>query len=385
MLDVLHVTESLSQGGAEQNLLSILSRLPRDRYRNHLAWLYPTQDLLDSFRPAVASLVPLGAAGRSELGGATMTLWRWLRVNKPDVVHVQLLSAQLVARVAAMCAGHVPVITTWQNTAHSERSISDFGSPLRRQVVRWLDAMTGRYDAHFIAVSDHVAQHCAGQLGIARDRVSVIHNCVEPCRYEPIPLEEIARTRAALDIADEDRPIIAVGRLIDQKAHTQLLAAMPAILRRVPRAVLLIAGGGPLAAELRARASALSLGDRVRILGRRNDVPTLLAIAELFAFPSLYEGLSVALVEALSTGLPAVVSDIPQNREVADGLPSVRFVARGDVELLASAIADTLDDRAALREHAMAARADLRARFSPELLARRFSETIDEVVARGRH
>lgn len=381
-LDVLHVTDSLAHGGAEQNLLSLLRRLPRDRFRNHLAWIVDDLRLNDAFRPYVETLVPLGG-DYSWIGcaRATLRLGAWIRRHRPDVVHAQLITAQLVARAAAF--GVRPIVTTWQNAWYEPQATNEFGGPKRRQLMRLLDAVSGRFDRHVIAVSEHVASHTAAQLHVPSDRVSVIYNAVEPARYEPLDAAVLERTRRELGVRGSERVLLTVGRLVPQKGQIDLILAMPSILRRVPDAVLLIAGEGPLRDELRAQVGALELGDRVRLLGARGDVPALLQIADLFLFPSRYEGLSVALVEALSNGLPVVASDIPQNREVGEGLGAVRFVAPGAVESLAETVAALLADYEPLRAVAEQSRALVRERFAPGRLAARFGAVLERAASGG--
>src|SRR5262245_20490738 len=116
-LEVLHVIEALGQGGAEQNLLSILRELPSPRFRHHLGWLRPHPDeLAASFQPHVASMVPLHDGPRWSHARATTKLVRWLRVHRPAVIHAQMIGPQLVSRAAALAGGgRVPVVTTWQN------------------------------------------------------------------------------------------------------------------------------------------------------------------------------------------------------------------------------------------------------------------------------
>jgi glycosyltransferase involved in cell wall biosynthesis len=378
-LDVLHVTDSLGHGGAEQNLLSLLRRLPRDRYRHHLAWIADDLRLLDAFRPHVDTLLPLGG-DYSWLGcaRAALHLGAWIRRHRPDVVHAQLIMAQLVARLAAF--GVRPVVTTWQNAWYDPRATSEFGGPKRRQLMRLLDAVSSRFDRHLIAVSEHVATSTAAQLGIHGDRVTVVHNAVEPERYAARDDAELARTRRELGLRGDEPVLLTVGRLVPQKGQIDLIAAMPAILRRVPDAVLLVAGDGPLAAELRAQADARGLGNKVRLLGARGDVPALLQTATLFLFPSRYEGLSVALVEALSNGVPVVASDIPQNREVGDEIGAVRFVPPGEVDELARTVVELLGDYAAARARALAARDSVRERFDPTRLAARFGAILERAA-----
>jgi glycosyltransferase involved in cell wall biosynthesis len=381
MIDVLHVIDSLGHGGAEQNLLSVMRRLPPHRFRNHLAWLYPDEQLLDQIRPHVATVLPPRARGRLAPLLEAARLASWIRQHRPDLVHAQLLRAQLVGRLGAFLGGACPVVTTWQNTLYDPQGLADFrGSPGLRKALRWMDRQSGRGGHHFIAVSEYVAEHCASQLAVPRDRVTVIFNAVEPERYAEVDPATLARTRAELGLSPGAPVLLSVGRLVSQKAHQDSIRAMPAILRRHPTAVLLIAGSGPLEPKLRAEVDAHGLQSQVRLLGRRRDIPALSQLASLFLFPSRYEGLSVALVEALANGLPAALSDIPPNREVADGLASVRFFPPGDVERLAAEVDTLLVGGEAVRAAARAARSSVRTRFAPEPLAGRFAETLERAA-----
>lgn len=378
-LDVLHVTDSLAHGGAEQNLLSLLRHLPRDRFRHHLAWIFDDLRLADSFRPLVDSMIPLG--GDYSVRGcahATVELRRWITRHRPDVVHAQLITAQLVARAAAL--GRRPVVTTWQNAWYDPNAASEFGGPGRRQMMRLFDAVSSRFNRHFIAVSEHVGVSTAAHLGLSQSRVSVIYNAVEPDRYAAVDERELAKVRAELGLREDDVVLLTVGRLVPQKGQVDLIEAMGRLVRRVPKAVLLVAGDGPLAADLRALAVARGVADRVRLLGARRDVPALLQLCKLFLFPSLYEGLSVALVEAVSNGVPVVASDIPQNREVCGALDAVRFVRPGDVDTLADVVVELLGNYGQLRQSALAARAGVRSRFHPELLATRFGAVLENAA-----
>lgn len=372
---------SLGHGGAEQNLLTILRQLSREptRYRNHLAWLGGDEALREAFEPHVASMIRLDAHGRVGQLRAAAKLARWVRENRPDVIHTQLVDAQIVARVAALLARRRPVVTTWQCVLYHD--VVDFGgSRWIRGVVRLTDMLTGLADRRFIAVSDYVATECARDLAVDRNRVEVIYNALDPERIRPVERETLARTRRELGVAEDARIILSVARLHPQKGHVDLLDAMPEVFARVPRAVLLLAGRGPLESELRARVERLSLSGRVHLLGARRDVAALYQLADLFAFPSYYEGLSVALVEALANGLPAVVSEIPQNREVADGFSSVRFVSTAAPREIARAAIDLLERGAAVKAAARAAQEDVRARFSSEVLAARFGHTLERAA-----
>jgi glycosyltransferase involved in cell wall biosynthesis len=378
-IDVLHVIDSLGEGGAENNLLSILRRLPSDRFRNHIAWLYDRDGLLEALRPTVASLIPLHAS-RTPLGlvRAASDLAEWMKQHHPHVVNAQLLMAHLVGRLAARSA-RVPHVTTWQNVIFDNKSLADFGgSAALRGLLLALDRETVGYDRGFIAVSEHVARRWIETAGARPELVTVIPNAVEPARYRECSPDELARTRAALALPADAEIVLSVGRLVRTKGHFEALAAMPSILARRPRTHLLIAGSGPMEAEL--RAAAAMLGGRVRILGQRRDLPCLYGIADAFLFATHYEGLSLALVELISSGLPGAISDIPPNREVADGLPSIRFFPVADVGQIAESVVAVLEGGRALRDKARALRASVGARFSPDALAQRVGAVLESAA-----
>jgi glycosyltransferase involved in cell wall biosynthesis len=380
-LEVLHVVESLGEGGAEQNLLSFLKHMPADRYRHHMAWMFPDERLRERFRPHLATMIPLSAGKGARLLRTAWDLAGWVRKLQPDVIHAQLVRPQLIARAASLMAGRPPVVTTWQAPYYDARALSDFsGSPRRLSIVRLIDRLTSHIDTRFIAVSRHVANHCGEQLHIGQERVRVIYNAVEPSRYGQAEPALLQRTRAQLGLPPGALTLLTVGRLAPQKAQRDLVAAMPRVLQALPQAQLLVAGRGPLLDALKAQAQSLGVAHAVHLLGAREDVQVLYQLADLFVFPSLYEGLSVALLEALANGLPAVVSDIPQNREIADGLSAVRFTPVGDVEAIARGIIELCGTRESATQAARLASANVQARFSPDVLARQFGETLEQAA-----
>jgi glycosyltransferase involved in cell wall biosynthesis len=383
-LRVVHVTESLGHGGAEQNLLSLLRRLQPPAYEHELVWLYDDNRLLEDFRPHVSGLLPLHCSRTWHLPGAIARLALHLRAARPDVVHVQLIRAQLVARLAAALSGTgLPVVTTWQNAFYDDQARQDFGgSEVRRHLIRTLDRLSGHRDAFFVAVSEFVARDGQRALGVTADRVRVIYNCVEPDRYRPTDPAVLARTRAELGLGVDDQLLLTVGRLMPQKQQHVAIEAMPAVLKRYPRAHLLIAGRGALERPLQETIDRLDLRSRVRLLGARSDMAALYQLADVFVFPSSFEGLSVALLEALSNGLPAAISDIPQNREVADGFQTVSFVPVGSTGDLAGAVVGLLDGGATCREAAREAAKVVRDRFSPERLGAMLGQTLSQASAK---
>src|SRR5690348_8964411 len=125
-LRVVHVTDSLGQGGAEQNLLTVLRRLPPDRFEHHIIWLFERDELVPAFEPLTRSLHALHCRGPWALPLAVPVLARLIREIRPDVVHTQLLCAQIAARFATRCT-RIPtgVVTTWQSTYYDTQALAE--------------------------------------------------------------------------------------------------------------------------------------------------------------------------------------------------------------------------------------------------------------------
>ena len=183
-----------------------------------------------------------------------------------------------------------------------------------------------------------------------------------------IDLDRFASGRPALR---DGRLIGNVARLAPQKGHRYLLEAAPAVLERHPDVRFVIVGDGELRAELERQAA--PLGDRVLFTGARGDVPDLLASFEVFAFPSLYEGLCLAVIEAQAAGVPVVATPVGGIREtVVDGETGFLCPPR-DPGALAARIGFCLDHAEEARRVAASAREQVRARFSEE---RMLAETL---------
>lgn len=372
-LRVLHLMDSLGEGGAEQNLLTLVRRLPPPACEHQLAWLYDDDRLLAAFAPHVQRLLPLHCGRGLGMAVAAFRLAAALRADPPDVIHAKLIRSQLVARLAAKLCGGIPVISTWECVSYTERMYVELGArgPLLKSLTWLLDAVSGIGDRHFIAVSREVADHNAKKLHVDPSRVSVLYNAIEPDRITPTEPAKLAALRASLQLP-AGPVLVSVGRLVDQKNYQTTVAAIPHILAGAPDAVWLLAGGGPLEEQLRAQVRALGVEDHVRILGSRNDVPELLQIADLFVFASHYEGLGIALMEALAAGLPAVASHIPTSVEVASGVDTVRFFRSTDALDLARAVLESLAEGPVLKQRAARWAEGVKTRFSPEAMTSGF-------------
>jgi glycosyltransferase involved in cell wall biosynthesis len=267
-------------------------------------------------------------------------LLRLFRAERPDLVHAHMPISGFLARMAAWWAGVPRIAYTghgfWFNFPGSwPRSVVGFA-------MEWLAA---RVTGTFLTVSEAEARD-ARRLHIHR-RATAIGNGRDPARFQPDPAAR-QRVRAALGVADEQVVVLAVSRLVWHKGYPELAVAM----RAVPDAVLWVAGErltsdrGP---DMAALLQDADQGGRIRLLGYREDVPDLMAAADVFVLPSRFEGLPMSVIEAMLTSLPVVATNVRGPAEQVVSEVTGLLVRPGDASALAAALQRLVADRA-LRE-----------------------------------
>jgi glycosyltransferase involved in cell wall biosynthesis len=228
-----------------------------------------------------------------------------------------------------------------------------------------------------IAVSEEVKARYAGELRVPARKLVVVRNGI----LVPPPAESAdAALRAELL---RDRPeylVFTPARLHPQKGHAVLLAAAA----QVPEATFVLAGDGPLRAELEQQARALGVADRCVFLGYRADVPAILAAADLVVLPSLFEGLPVSILEAMAAQRPVVATAIGGTDEAITHDQTGLLVPAGDSTALAAAIQRVRMDPALGHRLAVAGRQRVEREFSSARTAAGVMRVYDEIMAEVR-
>jgi len=353
---VLYFTDSNSFGGAERALLQLLEGLDRSRWRPVLAY-HPEAGLSPLIERAARLDVRLVETPRLPLGleGARRvpSFGAMLHAERPAVFHAHL-SWPLACKWGLVTAllGRVPAVTaTVQLWVKSPYTLS---AQIQQ---RWLAAGVGRY----IAVSRVISEELVRVFHIPVHKVQVIHNAVDLGSYaspaSQQPPVELARC--------PQRPVVlTVARLDKQKGHTTLLQAAA----QIPEAVFVLVGDGQERNTLQAICQSLGLEERVIFAGFRSDIPNWLAHCDLFVLPSLYEGLSLSLLEAMAAGKPVIASAIPGNEEVIGHGKTGWLVPPGDAARLAQALRALLADPALAQRLALAGQARVRREFSVQTM-----------------
>jgi len=284
---------------------------------------------------------------------------------------------------------HFDLVHYHTSRAHS---LAPFGRALARAqvVTRRMDYRPNRLFAPYLfgravdgvaAISSGVADALVAG-GVARGRVTIIPSGVDLDRYRPPTDAQRVAARASFDIPAGAIALGTVGALETRKGHRVLLEALAILARESPsrRIVGLIAGDGPCREQLRARMAELGLSGVVRFLGRVADSLGLLHALDLFVFPSLKEGLGVALLESQACGLPAVGSDTGGIRDAVEHERTGLLVAPGDSTALAEAIRRLLDQPELRARMAVAARVRAEREFAMSIMAARTLELYQRVL-----
>jgi glycosyltransferase involved in cell wall biosynthesis len=257
-----------------------------------------------------------------------------------------LYRADQVGRLAAMGTG-VPVLTSLVNVSYDRARLDDPAlSAARVRLAQVIDVVTAHLGTDsFHAVSEHVKDHAVRTLHVRPERVVVIPRGRSRERLGWPSAERRAETRAAFGIGEGAPVLINVGRQEYQKGHSHLLNALPQVLAAHPDCHILIAGrDGTMTPALRGQVERLGLGESVRFLGHLPSTADLLAAGDVFVFPSLYEGMPGAVIEAMALGLPIVANDIGPVREVVQPRGNADLVDASNPAMLAAAINDVLVD-----------------------------------------
>jgi glycosyltransferase involved in cell wall biosynthesis len=291
--------KGLGPGGAERLLVSVAATTDPALVRHEVAYVLPHKDDL------VAELEARGVRCHL-LGRRGMADPRWLlglaalvRSSHPDVVHIHSPAVAGPTRLIARLRRRRPaVITTEHNVCDSYARLT-----------RWTNRVTAPLDDHRIAVSSEVEASMPRRLA---NRTEVVVHGI-PIASTATPLHCRTTSREALGLEPGDVVVAVVANLRAGKDHTTLLRAARAAMDDAPELRFVSIGDGALGPELRALAGALGLGDRFEFLGSQPDPARILAGCDVFTLSSLHEGLSIALLEAIALGLPAVVTDVGAN------------------------------------------------------------------------
>ena len=314
-LRVLQIIPTLDRGGAEKQLAMLATGLPRDQFEVHVALLTRSGPYLELLQQHDIPIFEVNKSWKVD-PFAYARLKAHIRRLNPDIVHTWLFAANSYGRQAAFRAGVKRVVA-------GERCVDPWKGPCELAIDRYLAKRTSR-----IATNSSGVKQFYVDKGLPADKFVIIPNGISAVDG---PSQSRAAVLAELGVGSDDFVIGTVGRLWPQKRHKDLIWAAHLLEEAGHRIKLLIMGDGPQRWRLERYASQVFQPDNtVKFLGHRDDVSRIVPHLDCFWLASGYEGQSNALMEAMSCGVPAVVSDIPGNRDLVVADESGLLVAVGN-------------------------------------------------------
>lgn len=318
-LVVLHLIEGLGTGGAEGQLSAFLLRSDLSRFRHEVCTLAQMGRFAQTLESAGIQVHALGLRADGDMPRVIIHALRTARRVRPHILHATLFRPTIAARIVGVLT-RTTVVTTLVNTAYEPewRMDNPYLTPIKGWSVKFVDRLTAWVcGGHYVAITSSVRESAIRQLGLNHEQITVIPRGLS---FDGGEQASPGDARAGLgdgeDLRDAYPLVLNVGRLVPQKGQRYLILAMRHIVSRFPRARLMIAGEGWLRPTLERLIEDEGLTGCVRLLGERRDVGRLLHAADIFAFPSLFEGLGNAVLEAMAAGKPCVVSRIPALMEI---------------------------------------------------------------------
>jgi glycosyltransferase involved in cell wall biosynthesis len=358
---VLHITGDSRFGGIASIILGLGHVAQADGWQVDVLTTDPV--FQQAARQHGLGLVNLDVIRREirpvwDLGGLAR-LTRFLRNEPYRIVHTHTSKAGFVGRLAARLAGVPVIVHTVHGFAFHEASpihVRRFYSTLERLASGWCDRIVSVSEFH---------RAWAIELGICdAGQITAIPNGIgEVGRNRDVGLADLRREMGA---GHGDLVILSMARLAADKGLNYLIEAAAILPQTARRVQIVIAGEGPERDRLEQLASHLGVTGRVRFLGFRKDVGDLLAACDLVVLPSLREGLSIALLEAMAAGKPIIASSIGSQREVASHAELARLVQPADARALSEAIVAVAEDEALMARLGKNARTVYESRYTED-------------------
>ncbi len=372
---ILHVVYRFAVGGLENGVVNLINRMPEEAFRHGVVSL---TDVSEEFRRRVVREDVVYVALHKGPGHALRLyprLYRLFRELKPAIVHTRNLAA-LEAVVPAWAAG-VPV------RVHGEHGWGAQDLDGTNARYRRLRQVFSPFVHRYIALSQHLERYLTDAVGIDKARVLQVYNGVDTARFRPakeapVAIEGYPFQEPGLWVVG------TVGRLETVKDQPTLARAFVRALERSPsarqRLRLALVGDGPLREATRRILEQAGVAHLAWMPGERSDVAQLLRGFHCFALPSLAEGISNTILEAMASGLPVIATRVGGNAElVADGMTG-QLIPPGDPEALASRILEYFHHPEVARRHGTAGRSRVVRQFSLEQMVARYQELYEALL-----
>lgn len=329
---VCQVLHGIVGGGSEQVVLNYCSRM-RDIHFDLLYQYEPNPQILERFNEAGINCVQIPDKVHHPLKHL-WTMFRIFRKGKYDVVHSHLdwfmnsyvCFLAMLAGIKKRIAHHHQAYTAQEPVEGPKTRLVSLPNHLVKNFLCFLFRIPCKlFATHWLACGEAAAINGWGKSAVEKGKVTILPNAIDPERFR---FNESARReiRAKYGIAEDDFVVGHVGRFYPQKNHEFLIDVFTELHKQRANSKLLLLGDGPLQEHIEQKVETLGLTESVIFAGLQKDPAPFYSAMDVFAFPSLWEGLGIVLLEAQYNGLPCVVSEaVPKEVEVSNGITRVNL------------------------------------------------------------
>jgi len=335
MITIMQLINTYSFGGAEKLVFDLATRLDKGKFNVLICSIVKREgkaaaQLCKDLESCGVRVLSLNKPPNKKRLNAIIRLCKYLRENHINILHTHCSSPDFYGKLAAIMS---PTQTVF-STIHTIKGGNDFYQSL-------LNYSTTKY----IAISKTVERYAICELRIPSEKIEVIYNAVDINKFKSLSTDKKSKLRE-LAIVNAKKIVTNIGNIREAKGQIYLIEAARLVLNEFADTHFIIVGDDllepELACHLKKEVEIAGMQDKISFIGMRSDIPEILSITDLFVLPSLREGLPLALLEAMATGIPVIATSVGSNPEiVTDGINGF-LVPPKDSDALAQKINEAL-------------------------------------------
>ncbi len=324
-IKLLHLISRIDIGGAERQLLNLVTGLDKEKYDICVGYFEGNGELKKEFQESGIETKKFRFSGFWDIR-IWWRLYQDMKANRYDIVHTHGFKADLWGAIAGRLSGVPTIISTIHN---QEQYLKN---PIIGLLEKWIIAPI---DDTIIVVSEGVKRFLIKTSGVSEEKIRKIYYGINP---EDTKVDKGKDIREELGI-NNDAPLIGcIGRLVEQKGHKYLIRAAGKVIEEFPEAKFLVAGKGKLEKNLKKLARKINLNSNIIFTGFRTDIYSIIDQLDLIVMPSLWEGFGLIFLEAMALGKPIIATDVGGIPEVVKDKETGILISARDPEALAEAI-----------------------------------------------
>ncbi len=358
---VAHIIDRLPPDGAERLLVDVLKNRSND-FTFTVVCLVAGGELVEELENMDVPVIIFNRRHKLDIG-LIFRLRKWLRLNNVDVVHTHLFTADSWGRLAAFLA-RVPCIV---NTVHSTNT-------WKTKIHRFIDWVLAKVSTNVIACSDEVANVLIKKDGLSAKRVKVVANGIDLSRFENVTPIDMATKPDTINL-------VVIGRLHPAKGHQDLLPVIKTIKEKCPDFHFYFVGEGELRSDIKKNIKKFDLNDSITLMGQRPDIPAILAAIDIFVMPSKWEGLPMALLEAMAMGKTVVATRVGGIPDVITHNENGLLVDVDDSAELAENLVKVITDNKLRLRLGTAAKEMVRLHYSAATVSQKYEKIYKQALA----